>query len=231
MLSSVHITPNSPHAWALATTAMIFEMNSHRHDLLAGTVATPDGEKTGKRLLSQGWDVNNRDDLLRTLTWLQFKGHRTEFDQLGVQVDALTEQQFLTVEAAAQSNPRALNQLEITLKNYRALGTKGILAWDLVRYIAVCRWGYLAGYWSETEAWDHIMPAALRLQQTFASWQDLQNDFLIGREYWSLQETQLKGARFHAIYDRFLQDPSSPWNANPWAMDLKVVTPLPIAAN
>ena len=136
MLSSVHITPNSPHAWALATTAMIFEMNSHRHDLLAGTVATPDGEKTGKRLLSQGWDVNNRDDLLRTLTWLQFKGHRTEFDQLGVQVDALTEQQFLTVEAAAQSNPRALNQLEITLKNYRALGTKGILAWDLVRYIA-----------------------------------------------------------------------------------------------
>jgi hypothetical protein len=101
----------------------------------------------------------------------------------------------------------------------------------LVRYIAVCRWGYLAGYLSESEAWDHIMPAALRLQQTFTSWQDLQSDFLIGREYWSLQETQLKGARFHAIYDSFLQNPSSPWNANPWAMDLRVATPLPIETN
>jgi hypothetical protein len=72
----------------------------------------------------------------------------------------LTDQEFATPEADAQSNPRALNQLEITRKNHRALGTKGILAWDLVRYIAVCRWGYLAGYLTETEAWDHIMPAA-----------------------------------------------------------------------
>jgi Protein of unknown function (DUF1266) len=57
------------------------------------------------------------------------------------------------------------------------------------------------------------MPAALRLQQTFDSWQDLQSDFLIGREYWSLQQTQLSGARFSAIYERFLKDPVSPWNA------------------
>lgn len=51
--------------------------------------------------------------------------------------------------------------------------------------------------------------------------------FLIGREYWSLQN----GERFRAIYDRFLQDPASPWNANPWNMNLQVATPLPIAAN
>jgi hypothetical protein len=29
----------------------------------------------------------------------------------------------------------------------------------------------------------------------------------------------------------FLQDPGSPWSANPWAMDLREATPLPIKAN
>jgi hypothetical protein len=231
MLSGTAVTPKSPQAWALATTAMIFEMNSHRHDLLAGTVATPDGEQSGKRLLSQGWDVNNRDELLKMLNWLQFGGQRTEFEELGRRVDALTDQKFATLEAAAQSNPLALNRFEIVRKNHRVLAQKGILAWDLMRYIALCRWGYLAGYLSETEAWDRIMPAALRLQQTFASWQDLQSDFLIGREYWSLEQTQLKGARFRAIYERFIQDPGSPWNANPWDLDLRVATSLPIMAN
>ena len=118
----------------------------------------------------------------------------------------------------------------ITRKNHRVLGGKGILAWDLVRYIALCRWGYLAGYLTETEAWDHIMPAARRLQLAFDSWRDLQSNFLIGREYWSLQETQSKGARFQAIYERFTRDPNSPWNTNPWTMDLKAPAPLPINA-
>lgn len=222
------VAAKSPQAWALA---MIFEMNGYRHDLLAGTVATHDGEKTGKRLLADGWDVHSRDELLTRLNWLQFRGHRSEFEQLGRRVDALSEQDFARIETVAQSNPQALNQLEITRKNHRVLGQKEILAWDLMRYIAVCRWGYLAGYSSESEAWDRIMPAALKLQQTFASWQNLQSDFLIGREYWSLQQTQLKGSRFQAIYDRFIREPSSPWNANAWDMRLGVTTPLPIQSN
>jgi hypothetical protein len=59
------------------------------------------------------------------------------------------------------------------------------------------------------------MPAALRLQQTFSSWQDLQSDFLVGREYWSIGQTQKTGERFRTIYERFLQDPASPRNVNP----------------
>jgi hypothetical protein len=223
--------PNSPHAWALATTAIIFEINRHQHYLLAGMEVTPDGVEVGKLVLSQWWDVNNRGDLLRTLEWLQFEGHRTEFEELGRRVNALTEREFISIEAAADSNPQVAHQLDIVHKHGRALGQKGILAWDVIRYISLCRWGYLAGYLSDTEAWDLIMPAALRLQQTFASWQDLQSDYLIGREFWSVEQSESNGARYRAIYERFLQDSSSPWNLNPWAMDLKVATPLPIQAN
>jgi hypothetical protein len=230
-LSSIPVTPKSPHSWALATTAIIFEVNRHRHDLLSGTVATPGGEEIGKHVLSQWWGISNHDELLGMLGWLQFEGHRADFDQLGRRVDALSEREFRSIEAAADSNPQAANQLDIARKNHRALGQKGILAWDLVRYIALCRWGYLAGYLSDAEAWTHIMPAALRLQQSFTSWQDLQSDYLIGREYWSVQQTENNGARYRAIYERFLQDPNSPWNTNPWTMDLNVAAPPPIEAN
>jgi Protein of unknown function (DUF1266) len=127
-----------------------------------------------------------------------------------------------------RNDPRALNQLNLARKNHRALGEKGILAWDLVRYISICRWGYRVGYLSEAEAWDRIMPAARRLQMTFASWQDLQSDFLIGREYWSSPLAETHQEEFRAIYERFLRDPVSPWNLNPWTIDLGVAAPLPI---
>jgi hypothetical protein len=229
--SATPVEPRSPHSWALATTAIIFEANGNRHDLLTGIVATPDGLESGKRLLSKWWGVNNRDGLLEMLTWLQFEGHRSSFEALGRQVDAMNEQQFMTTKAAILTNGQELLRLEVVRQNHRLLGQKGILAWDLARYIALCRWGYLAGYMSETEAWDHIMPAALRLQQTFSSWQDLQIDYLVGREFWSAEQTQENGNRFRAIYDQFVHDPSSPWNVDPWTMDLGVTAPLPITAN
>jgi hypothetical protein len=109
------------------------------------------------------------------LNWLQFQGHRYEFEQLGRRLDALTDGQFAILETLAQKHQQTLNELEITRKNHELLGQKGILAWDLVRYISLCRWGYHAGFLSETEAWDRILAAALRLQQTFDSWQDLQS--------------------------------------------------------
>src|SRR6267378_6347344 len=64
VISSIPVTPQSPHAWALATTAIIFEVNRHRHDSLSGTVATPDGEEIGKRVLSQWWGISNHDELI-----------------------------------------------------------------------------------------------------------------------------------------------------------------------
>lgn len=56
----------------------------------------------------------------------------------------------------------------------------------------------------------HIMPAAQRLQQTFNSWQDLQTNYLIGREFWSLKQTKKCGAKFQTIFKQLSEDPSSP---------------------
>jgi hypothetical protein len=224
------VPPKSPQAWALATTAIMFELNATRHDLLGGVVITPVNAERGRQLLSQWWGVSNRDQLLDVLRWLQFEGHRVDFDELGRQVDSMNDQQFTATEAALTGDPQQLHSLQVVRQYHLALGQPGILAWDLIRYIALCRWGYLAGYMSFAEAWDHIMPAARRLQEAFTSWERLQNDYLIGREFWSLQQTNKDGGRFRAISQRFLQDPNSPWNVNPWNLNLGVSTPLRITA-
>jgi hypothetical protein len=227
-VTSLSVPPETPRAWALATTAITFEYNGQRHDTLTGIAATPDAIAWGAKLLSKWWGIANRDDLLKTLKWLQFEGHRSEFDELGRRADAMTDAQFISAEAALEIDPSQLNRLQIVRHYYRTLGSKSILAWDLVRYISLCRWGYLAGYLSETETWDHIMPTALRLQQTFTSWRDLQSDFLIGREFWSLDQTRQTGEPFRAIFARFFLDSASPWNLNDWNMDLHVANALPI---
>jgi hypothetical protein len=79
----------------------------------------------------------------------------------------------------------------------------------------------------ETNAWRQIMPAAQQLQQTFDSWQDLQTNYLIGREFWSLEQTKKTGAPFQAAFEKLSEDPSSPWNAIPWntPLDIRTVTP------
>jgi hypothetical protein len=228
--SEIPVAPNSPQAWALATTAILFELNGTRHDLLGGAVTLPENANWGRQLLSQWWGVSNRDQLLEMLSWLQFGGHRADFETLGRQVDAMNEGQFKAAEAALLADPEQLHRLQIVHQKHRTLGHSGILAWDLVRYIALCRWGYLAGYLSQREAWDHIMPAARRLQEAFSSWQALQNDYLVGREFWSLQQTQKNGDRYRSIFERFIQDPNSPWNMNPWPMDLGAATPLLLTA-
>ncbi len=223
------VTPGSPNAWALATTAIIFEVNGDRQDLLAGEVVSPESEKGGKQLLSEWWGIENRDEFFKTLKWLQFSGHREAFEELGQFVDAMTDQQYMAALAEDRANGLDTRKLEVVRQNYRQFGQKGILGWDIIRYISLCRWGYLAGYWEVYEAWQHIMPAALLLQRSFTSWQDLQTNYLIGREFWSPTQTEKDGDKFRAVYDRFMSDPGSPWNLNPWSMNLgDKIAPLPI---
>jgi hypothetical protein len=47
------------------------------------------------------------------------------------------------------------------------------------------------------------VPTARRLQETFSFWEALQDDYLIGREVWSLEQTQ-NGERYRLIFCSFL---------------------------
>ena len=89
----------------------------------------------------------------------------------------------------------------------------------------------MAGYFTEEEAWSRITPAARKLQKTFYSWKDLGQNYLIGREFWSYEETEKNGHLYRDAYQRLLDNPVSPWNIYPWDMELDDSQTRPLGAS
>lgn len=197
--------------WALATSALLTERNQESHDMLGGVQGTTAEVGRAKSTLRQWWGVRNRNDLLRTLVWLETDGHRRRFEHVGANPPAQME---------SADDPEAVHAIRVARANYARLGKKSLLGWDYARFVSLCRWGYLAGYLTEDEAWQWIMPKARELQKTFDSWADLGENYLVGREFWSLEETMTHGWRYRAAYDRLLTNPDSPWVRFPWNLDL-----------
>jgi hypothetical protein len=89
----------------------------------------------------------------------------------------------------------------------------------------LCRWGYMVGFLSEDQAWRRIMPAARRIQGGYRSWAELGEDYLVGREFWSREETDRTGRIYRDIETRLVKEPRSPWKRLPWRMKLEAGTP------
>jgi hypothetical protein len=210
--------------WALATCGILTESNQERHDLLGGCERTPDEIRAWQNGLAKWWGVTNREDLLKSLKWIEGGGHRREFDQMARDLSAVTSARLTSIRAQFATNPSISNKIEVVLKYKDDFGRKGIAAWDFDRYVALCGWGYIAGYLTEEEAWQRIMPAARLLQKTFDSWKDLGMSHVVGREFWSWKHTQERGDLTRQHYERLLTTPSSPWVRLRWDTDLSPTT-------
>lgn len=211
--------------WALATCAILTESNQGRHDILGGDERTPKEIKAWQDSLAQWWGDKNREDLLGSLKWIEEGGHRREFDAMARDLSLATPAQLSDIRARVAANPSVSNKVEIVMKYKAVFKHKSITAWDYDRYVALCGWGYIAGYLSEEEAWQKIMPVARLLQKTFSSWSDLGVNHVVGREFWSLKQTQESGNLTRKAYHKLLNDPSSPWVQLKWNTDLSPVKP------
>jgi hypothetical protein len=210
------VAPGTPQAWALATTAMLSRVNGRRDDSLGGEPPTPKALEVWRRTLVKWWDVHDAEELRQTLDWLQYHGHREEFEQIGRALSTRTPEQRAAL--VARADPERQQLIALVEANYTSLGSKGIVAWDYVRYIAVCRWAYLAGYLSSEDAWARIMKAALVLQASFGSWQEMADNYMIGRQFWTGRpesDSDMLGA-----IQKLLTEADSPWKLNSWNMKL-----------
>ncbi len=205
--------------WALAVTALLTEYNHERHDILEGVERTEQNIEKHKMLLNYWWGIDSRDDLLFMLQWLEQIGHRKRFNEMGLYMKTLSDREFIAMLKGLNKEDR--NSWEVVFKEWSRLGPKSLIGWDFCRYIHLCRRGYLLGYLSEKEAWDLIMPKARLLQQTFDSWWDLSENYLIGREFWSFERTEASGEFFSRAFEKLLKDEKSPWNTIPWYTDLE----------
>jgi hypothetical protein len=149
--------------------------------------------------LSGWWEVNNRDEAIRMLDWLWTEGHRTRY----------------------QTEDRSWRKKSHVPIPY--------LAWDYCRLVWVAGVSYIAGYVTEEEAWQRILPAARAIQSNYSSWREMGEDYLRGRQRWNGK----RDPQFDAIL-QLLVDPknsSSPWNKNGWSTDLSEVVTNSLTVN
>jgi hypothetical protein len=205
--------------WALGCAAVLTERNHDDHTRLAGCDLTERSKAEKRVILSDSWGINNRADLLATLTSLEEEGHRADFEVVGRLIAGLDQDAYERL-LATESEPEAISKMEIARTYYTQSGDKSLYGWDYSRAICLCRWAYVAGYLSEEEAWNKIMPLAKALQEKFDSWEDLGRNYLIGRQFWSHNETVANGWLYEDAVQRLLDMRDSPWNQCPWDLDL-----------
>ena len=200
--------------WALAASAILSTFNREPLD----TLSSGGSAMKQKVLLQNWWGISNRDELLEALDWIDRGGHRQLFSALGARTASLSPEQLTAV--VSHFNAEDANSVMVAHRYYEKYAAQSIAAWDYARYINLCRWGVAAGYLSEDEAWPRAMHAALILQQTFTSWSEFGENYLVGREFWSLRQTKIDGQAMQAIYQRLLNDSGSPWNRIQWDLPL-----------
>jgi len=71
--------PSRPaQVWMTATCGILTTLTRRepRHDLLGGTVKSPESTTTTRTILANSWDVRDASSLRKTLAWLRDGGHR-----------------------------------------------------------------------------------------------------------------------------------------------------------
>jgi hypothetical protein len=199
-------TPPAAQRWALAATAILTNMTRRapRHDCLGGAPQGPDSQSTAKTILLNSWGIDSRQKLESTLEWLSTGGHSTDYQNAAAAFGPALPQQRL-------GDPK----LAFVGQYGAQLANRGLLAWDLGRLLAVAGWGYLAGFCSDVEAWGIMLPAAERLRNTYASWEEYGHHYRLGCLFWSADAV----GTIDAILVQLGSAPDSPWKTVPWRLD------------
>jgi len=199
--------------WALALAGVITELDNGHHESIG---SWGDNEHT------RPWCTNR----LR-----EFYGVESAAD-LVARVNALFQEEqgkeardtlASLPESAADDDERA----SLVRQSRAEIERAGLLAWDTARLIAVLGWGAWAGYASELDAWNVMMVAASRVQQTYDSWASFGAAYELGRRYWSRGKSHAPTA---AALEKLTTDPASPWRTLAWDLPLGVKYVAPRAA-
>jgi tetratricopeptide (TPR) repeat protein len=206
--------------WAIACSAQMFSKNYQGLYSLPGETSSAGNVERQKKGLLESWGIDSHDSLLSALSNLRAHGHNSLW------------RHYRSVLARGGSGPPAAmysgptgkevrSRLSVVREYGEKFGDRGILAWDLGRYICLCRWGYKVGYISEDEAYQLIMPVAAQMQSTYGSWKQMGDEYLVGRKFWNEEVWREDESRFDEISNYLLNCKTSPWVNLAWDTRLK----------
>lgn len=219
-----------PQQWAIAAGANLAALNGN----FLNTLKTGNTSSTAKTILKRDWGIETRQDAIETIEWLQESGHSLYFEIIQDVIAAnpgtshVKALEVMQVKLQAAGHDRNLLEYYQNLQTglnklgedgvIQGLYTNHILSWDLGRVINLCRWCYDVKLFNEAEAWQYIVPAAKRLQQSYTSWQDLSTGYLLGRVMWGgIRADYTLMIPWHKT---LLNHPQSPWVTLSWQQPL-----------
>ncbi len=218
-------------AWPLAAVGPVAQVNGQDFHTLAGVSVNDYNRNMAKRRLAREWEAPNQEAFTDLLDWLFETGHRTEFHGLVDRISRMGEEEtdhFLESLHAGQEGitdkqeiEEMAHRVEMIRNNQGQVNQQGFMAWDLIRFLELSRWGFLAGYMSDAEAQDRMYTASQVLQARFDSWDELYRNYLLGMEFWSVVEMRREGPALKKAVERFLKDTKGPWAQIPWGMSLR----------
>jgi hypothetical protein len=218
------VEAGTARAFALLCSAVLFERNGWRHDLLAGVPRDKKNVDEMKQMLADDWDIKTAEHLQEQMEWLRTEGHRVEFLRRMQAYSKVGEKEFEKSVAKLTDEDEKAQARALYKNGPRVLKLKsGLLAWDYGRWIALCRWGYCVGFLTEEEAWKKMDPIARDLQRAYSSWDELGELYCIGRECWKPG----KNAETLAAFEKLKTDEKSPLKTTPWSLKLEKLDKAP----
>jgi hypothetical protein len=167
------------------------------------TLAAPMSVSSQRISLENDWGIHDAQTAVGMLKWLLEEGHSAA---LCMYLDGRRR----PMPAAAFEYLEGRRPVPVVEDKRAALERYRIRAWDLGRLIATARSAHAAGYLDETAAWEWLLAAGNAIRQTYTSWKDFGEDYILGGEFF--EELNHSSHDSHVAMMRwFMDDPRSPW--------------------
>lgn len=145
-----------------ASAPLVLSRRDSDIKLFAGFKNDEKIKNTLKLELVKIWGIKNKEDIEETIKSLLSADRR----------NVVFEETLKNLKT---------DNLKTDFKNYyKESGEKATIAWDYARAIHIVGTGYLAGYYSKTEAMDESLKISKLIQSNFNSWEEYNERFLEG---------------------------------------------------
>ncbi len=173
--------------------------------------------KTWKDLLQSSWAIDSREKYFASFDDLVANGHTKAYRDAMRILDENPHFSPAQITLYTNNSDYYCDRLFYVRATREWLGERSLRAWDLGRLISVTRWAYAAGYITEDEAWQRILPIAQSIYETYASREDFLVSYAGGRGFFGADDAPRYVQAMVKIYSEEMGKPSSrqhlPWDA------------------
>ncbi len=169
--------------FAIACTSNVFERNGQYHLDLSNRLVFDKNTRKGIEVLNENWEIFNYEQLIENYNELTEGEQAAAYLELKDYFKQYPELTPVEIGTREDLNITAVSRMYFVKDKMEVLGFHGLDAWIDSRRISIIRWGIGAGYISEEEGRNLIIPIAKKLKDDYVSFEDFIAHWIAGYCY------------------------------------------------